>query len=97
MEKFYLAMPTGQNHSNLSASLHRKELGLTIKPLDDKKSLELTCLKPIKGVILQVKGQDVKWSDQAIDLVPDDPQVVEVVGLDGRKVSARYLGDRISA
>jgi len=51
-------------------------------------------LRPIKGVVLEVKGEeDVKWSDQAIDLVPDDPQTLKAIGLKGRKPFARYLGD----
>ena len=55
--------------------------------------VELSSKKPIKGVVLDVDGDDVKWSDQAIDLVPGDPQVVHAVGLNGRTVKARYLGD----
>ena len=44
--------------------------------------------------MLDVEGEaDAVWSDQAIDLVPDDPQVVQVKGLDGRKVLVRFLGD----
>ena len=53
----------------------------------------LSCKKPIKGIILDVEGEDVKWSDQAIDLVPEDEQVVKASGLKGRSVKARYLGD----
>ncbi|CEL57611.1 beta-mannosidase [Rhizoctonia solani AG-1 IB] len=48
---------------------------------------------PIKGIILDTEGEDAKWSDQAIDLVPGDDQVVVVNGLKGRTVRARYLGD----
>jgi beta-mannosidase len=66
---------------------------LQITPLDDGKTIELTSKKPIKGIILDVEGEDVQWSDQAIDLVPGDPQLVKAVGLEGRSVKARYLGD----
>lgn len=45
------------------------------------------------GIVLDVEGDDVKWSDQAIDLVPGDVQFVKAVGLNGRPVKARYLGD----
>ncbi len=56
--------------------------------------ITLSAKKPIKGLILDVEGaEDASWSDQAIDLVPDDPQVVSVQGLNGRKVTARFLGD----
>ena len=48
---------------------------------------------PIKGIVLDLEGDDVKWSDQAIDLMPGDPQIIKAVGLNGRKVKARFLGD----
>ena len=70
-----------------------KDVGLKITTLSDGDSIELSCLKPIKGIILDAEGAEVKWSDQAIDLVPGDPQVVKAIGLKGRKVLARYLGD----
>jgi len=57
-------------------------------------TIKLDCLKPIKGIVLDVEGEeDVKWSDQAIDLVPGDPQTITAIGIKGRKVFARYLGD----
>lgn len=43
--------------------------------------------------MLDVEGEAVKWSDQAIDLVPGDDQIIRAVGLGGRKVRARFLGD----
>ncbi len=59
----------------------------------DGESVKLSTKKPIKGIILEVEGEDVVWGDQAIDLVPGDPQVIPVVGLNGRRVKARFLGD----
>lgn len=53
----------------------------------------LSAQRPIKGVVLEVKGEDVKWGDQALDLVPGDPQTVQVIGLKGRPVKVRFLGD----
>ena len=53
----------------------------------------LNCQKPIKGLVLDVDGEECRWSDQAIDLFPGDEQVVNAKGLGGRKVKARYLGD----
>ena len=70
-----------------------EEVGLKITPSQDGESVELSTKKPIKGIVLDVDGDVVKWSDQAIDLVPGDPQVVKAVGLEGREVKARYLGD----
>lgn len=49
--------------------------------------------KPIKGLILDVDGEQCEWSDQALDLMPGDPQVVVAKGLKGREVKARYIGD----
>ena len=49
--------------------------------------------RPIKGLVLDVEGEDAKWSDQALDVVPGDDQVVRVWNLKGRKLKARYLGD----
>ena len=67
--------------------------GLEIKVREDGETVELSCKKPIKGIVLDVEGEDAKWSDQAIDLVPGDNQTVTVKGLKGRKIHARYLGD----
>lgn len=69
------------------------EVGLNIKTAADGETLEISVKKPIKGLILDVDGEEVKWSDQALDLVPGDVQVVKAVGLGGRKVKARFLGD----
>jgi len=70
-----------------------KDLGLQVTVRPDRESITLSTHKPIKGLILDVDGDDVKWSDQAIDLVPDDPQVVHAIGLRGREVKVRFLGD----
>lgn len=59
----------------------------------DGETVTLETRKPIKGVVLDVDGEDVKWSDQAIDLVPGDPQVIKAVGLKGREIKVRFLGD----
>ncbi|KAF9247262.1 glycoside hydrolase family 2 protein [Melanogaster broomeanus] len=70
-----------------------KDLGLLVKTGSNGESVELSSQKPIKGIVLDVVGADVKWSDQAIDLIPDDPQVIKAVGLKGRDVRVRFLGD----
>ncbi|KAG8949952.1 hypothetical protein FRC00_007913, partial [Tulasnella sp. 408] len=69
------------------------ELGLKIAV--DGDSVTLSTDRPIKGIVLDVAdgGEEAKWSDQAIDLVPGDPQTVTAKGLNGREVKARYLGD----
>jgi beta-mannosidase len=67
---------------------------LSIKVNGDE--VTLSCEKPIKGVILDLEdrtGEEVKWSDQAIDMFPGDTQVISAKGLAGRKIKARYIGD----
>ena len=72
----------------------RDAVGLQIDVSSSGERITLSAQKPIKGLILDVEGAaDATWSDQAIDLVPDDPQVVSVQGLGGRQVLARFLGD----
>ncbi|KDR83785.1 hypothetical protein GALMADRAFT_133195 [Galerina marginata CBS 339.88] len=70
-----------------------KDLGLEARVGADGESVTLSTKKPIKGIVLDVDGDEVKWSDQAIDLVPGDPQIVNTVGLKGREVKLRFLGD----
>ncbi|QRV76379.1 beta-mannosidase [Ceratobasidium sp. AG-Ba] len=74
-----------------------EQVGLKISTSKGESSEEtlvtLSTSIPIKGIILDVDGDEAKWSDQAIDLVPGDDQVVVVKGLKGRPVKARYLGD----
>ena len=56
--------------------------------------VKLSSKLPIKGVVLDVDGEaDARWSDQAIDLIPGDEQMLLAWGLEGRKISPRYLGD----
>jgi len=70
-----------------------EDVGLRVEIDKDGESVTLTCRKPIKGIILDAEGNYVQWSDQAIDLVPGDPQTVRGVGLGGRQVKTRFLGD----
>lgn len=70
-----------------------KDLGLEIVPTGDGESVSLSTQRPVKGIVLDVEGEEVRWGDQAIDLVPGDPQVVKAIGLKGRSVKNRFLGD----
>ncbi|KAH8106015.1 glycoside hydrolase family 2 protein [Cristinia sonorae] len=70
-----------------------KSLGLSVEVASDGESITLATKKPIKGIVLDVEGGDVQWGDQGIDLVPGDTQVIKAVGLKGREVKLRYLGD----
>ncbi|KAF7977660.1 hypothetical protein HWV62_3094 [Athelia sp. TMB] len=70
-----------------------KDVALKVEVASDGKTITLSARKPVKGLILDVDGEDAKWDDQAIDLVPGDPQTVQAIGLNGRTVKARFLGD----
>jgi len=68
-------------------------LGITVDADADGEFVHLAVRKPIKGVVLDVDGEDARWGDQALDIVPGDPQTVRVSGLKGRKIKIRFLGD----
>ena len=72
-----------------------QDLGPEVTVGADGESVRLSTKKPVKGIVLDVAdgGAEVQWGDQAVDLVPDDPQVIMAVGLQGRPVKARFLGD----
>jgi len=63
------------------------DAGLQITAEGD--SVTLSCSQPIKGIVLEVEGEDCQWGDQAIDLMPGDDQVISANGLNGRKISAK--------
>ncbi|KDR77609.1 hypothetical protein GALMADRAFT_65886 [Galerina marginata CBS 339.88] len=71
---------------------------LTIK-VDAQKSDGETLIKvhvtrPAKCLVLSTEepGLKVNWSDNALDLVPGDEQVVVAKGLNGRKIKVAYFG-----
>ena len=69
-------------------------LGLDINVGEGGGSLTLSSNKPIKGIVLDVDGIDVEFSDQAIDLVPGDPQTIQALNLRStRNLKVRHLGD----
>ncbi|KAF9006424.1 glycoside hydrolase family 2 protein [Cyathus striatus] len=70
-----------------------EKLGLKAVVGIDGESVTLETQKPVKGIVLDVDGLEVKWSDQAIDLIPGDPQKIKAIGLNGRSVKLRFLGD----
>ncbi|KAF5322547.1 hypothetical protein D9619_000300 [Psilocybe cf. subviscida] len=69
------------------------ELGFKVEVSADGAAVKLSTNRPMKGIVLDVEGGEAKWTDQAIDLVPGDPQTVRVLGLKGRSVKTRFLGD----
>ncbi|QRV98035.1 beta-mannosidase [Ceratobasidium sp. AG-Ba] len=60
----------------------------------DGEQVSISVERPAKGVVLSIEGEadGVNWSDNALDLIPGEPQTVKALGLGGRKVTARWLG-----
>ncbi|TFK38913.1 glycoside hydrolase [Crucibulum laeve] len=61
--------------------------------------LVITVERPVKGLFFSIAesdGEEPKWSDNALDVVPNDTQTVMVRGLNGRKVFAAYLGKELA-
>lgn len=52
-------------------------------------SFSLSVKKPAKGVCLEAPG--ARWSDNFLDLLPGDPQIVQVGGLTGKTITVRWL------
>jgi beta-mannosidase len=73
-----------------------EEMGLKVYVASDGETVHVSSKRPIKGLIFDVEdggdeAGEVKWSDQALDVFPNDPQTIRAVGLKGRKVKVRHL------
>lgn len=64
---------------------------LIVVDLVGDETIRLRALRPAKGVLLSA-GDGVAWSDNLLDLMPDDEQVVVARGLGDRPVQLRWLG-----
>lgn len=60
----------------------------------DGEAITLSVQRPVKGLFLTVVevGEEVKWSDNALDVVPGDPQTIIAKGLGDRALQVAYLG-----
>ncbi|GAA5894290.1 hypothetical protein JCM8208_002397 [Rhodotorula glutinis] len=82
----YLAFPS-PSCTNLRVSLRRS------RPSSSTGKIHVTADRPVKGLVLHL-GADAKLSDNFLDVVPGDEQVVRVDGLkEETKLVWRYLGD----
>ena len=59
-------------------------------------TISIEAQKPMKGLVLSVDDsrvdETVKWSDNALDIVPGDKQMVLAEGLAGRPLKVAYMG-----
>ena len=55
-------------------------------------TLNLSVARPAKLVVLSVEGAPVRWSDNALDLVPGDEQEVVVTELERRSIKVAHFG-----
>lgn len=66
------------------------EVAWTNESKEDAK-LVVSAKKPVKGLVFE-EIDGVVWSDNCIDVVPGDEQVVVAKGLKGGEVKWRYYG-----
>nr|GAT54791.1 predicted protein [Mycena chlorophos] len=79
------------------ASLKDPGLSIEMKENGDVTEVKISAERPVKGLVLSAvdddgDGPDVQWSDNALDLMQDDAQVVVARGLSGRKIGMAFLG-----
>lgn len=63
---------------------------MIVMDLEDSETIRLRSVRPAKGVLLSA-GDGVEWSDNMVDLMPDDEQVITAHGLGDRPVQIRWL------
>ncbi|KAJ7166082.1 glycoside hydrolase [Mycena filopes] len=72
-----------------------REPGLEVAVVDrEQGAVRVSARRPVKGLWLGAvgAGEEVRWSDNALDVMPGDPRVVFVQGLGERAVEVAFLG-----
>jgi beta-mannosidase len=85
--------PQPYRYLDMKEYARQAELQITVG--EDGESVRIESKRPVKGLVLGLEGDEddtVKWSDNGLDIIPGDVQVVKAQGLGGRRVTARYLG-----
>jgi beta-mannosidase len=62
---------------------------ITVERLDDDQ-VRVSATQPAKGVWLDA-GADTVWSDNMLDLLPDDPQTITVQGVGDQQIDVQWL------
>ncbi|KAL5495319.1 hypothetical protein ACEPAI_782 [Sanghuangporus weigelae] len=55
--------------------------------------ITVSAQRPVKGLVFSVREEEnVRWSDNEVDIMPGDPQVIKATGLHGKKLCIAHLG-----
>jgi beta-mannosidase len=63
---------------------------MILMDIDGSETIRLRTVRPAKGVLLSA-GDGVTWSDNMLDLMPEDEQVITAQGLADRPIAIRWL------
>jgi beta-mannosidase len=69
--------------------LHMPDPGVAYEYLE-MGDVQVATQRPAKGVWLSTRD-DVVWSDNMLDLFPDDPQIIHATGVDDQQIRMRWL------
>lgn len=71
--------------------------GCKVKSSINGEKVTIEANKPVKGIILDVEGDDdsgLEWSDNGFDVMPGEVVDVTAKGLKGRKVTVSWYGEK---
>src|SRR5271169_6556775 len=71
--------------------------GCKVKSSVNREKVRIEADKPVKGIILDVEGDDdsgLEWSDNGFDVMPGEVVDVTAKGLKGRKVTVSWYGEK---
>lgn len=66
--------------------------GLVLEFNRGQEKVRASAKRPVKGLVYETEG--VGWSDNCLDVMPGDPQVVKTEGLGGKTLGLRWYGSR---
>jgi beta-mannosidase len=72
------------------------EPGIKLSVSGEEITVEVTT--PVKALVLSADGdgKEVNWSDNALDVMPGDKQIVIARGLEDRAIKVAYMGKEIA-
>jgi beta-mannosidase len=70
---------------------HSLFLNRKVKAVAKTDSIEITANGPVKGVVVSLDNEDIKLSDNGVDVFPGDPYIIQAKGIkESDKISIRY-------